>query len=93
MNRANQQQLVQSTNQAVIGIRQAEINYYYNLNQVFGSQAALIGGFTYGNLAQNTINGGNQYSDTYCTCYYTLAACTIGLSIHVIICTMLIQGM
>jgi len=91
MNLANQKQLSQTINQGVLGIRQSEIDYYSNLCRVFGSQAALIGGFTYGNLAQNTINTSSRFSSTYCAIYYTLASATIGLSIHLILVTMLVQ--
>lgn len=91
MNLANQKQLSQTINQGVLGIRQSEIDYYSNLCRVFGSQAALIGGFTYGNLAQNTFNTSGRYSETYRAVYYTLASATIGLSIHLILVTMLVQ--
>jgi hypothetical protein len=91
MNLANQKQLSQTINQGVLGIRQSEIDYYSNLCRVFGSQAALIGGFTYGNLAQNTFNTSGRYSETYRAIYYTLASATIGLSIHLILVTMLVQ--
>jgi len=91
MNLANQKQLFQTINQGVLGIRHSEIDYYSNLCRVFGSQAALIGGFTYGNLAQNTINTSSRFSETYCAIYYTLASATIGLSIHLILVTMLVQ--
>ena len=91
MNLANQKQLSHTINQGVLGIRQSEIDYYSNLCRVFGSQAALIGGFTYGNLAQNTFNTSGRYSETYRAVYYTLASATIGLSIHLILVTMLVQ--
>lgn len=91
MNLANQKQLSQTINQGVLNIRQSEIDYYSNLCRVFGSQAALIGGFTYGNLAQNTFNTSGRFSETYRAVYYTLASATIGLSIHLILVTMLVQ--
>ena len=93
MNRANQQQLFQATNQGLLGIRQLEINYYQGLNVAFGTQAALIGGFTYGVFSLNIINHGNgyRYLGTLVDLCWTSSAVTIALSIHVILCTMLMQ--
>jgi hypothetical protein len=51
MLQASQTQLVQQTNQAVLAIRQAQLNYFTSFHITFGGQAALIGGFVYsGNL-------------------------------------------
>ncbi len=61
MNRANQQALFQQTNQGLLSIRQSEVNYYQSLNVAFGTQAALIGGFTYGVFTQHQINYENGY--------------------------------
>jgi hypothetical protein len=91
MNRANQQQLFQEANQGVINIRQTELNYYINLFTVFGTNAAIIGGFTYGILTQNIINYSSKIIDVYKFFYYFLAAMTIASSVHVVICTMLVQ--
>ena len=91
MNRANQQQLFQVANQEVINIRQYEIDYYINLFTVFGTNAAIIGGFTFGILTQNIINYTSKAINLYKYWYYVLAACTIASSVHVILCTMLVQ--
>ena len=93
MNRANQQALFQQTNQGLLGIRQSEVNYYQSLNVAFGTQAALIGGFTYGVFTQNQINYTNDYNseDIIADVYWIVSAITIALSVHVILCTMLMQ--
>ncbi len=91
MNRANQQALFQATNQGLLGIRQQEINYYLNLNLAFGTQAALIGGFTYGVFTQNQKNDENDYAEIMEDIYWILSAATIAASVHVIINTMLLQ--
>jgi hypothetical protein len=93
MNRANQQLLFQATNQGLLSIRQSEINYFQSLNVAFGTQAALIGGFTYGVFSQNQINRDNGYSfvDALADIYWICSAITICLSVHVILCTMLMQ--
>ncbi len=93
MNRANQQALFQQTNQGLLGIRQSEVNYYHSLNVAFGTQAALIGGFTYGVFTQNEVNYDNGYiiEDIIADFYWIVSAITIALSVHVILCTMLMQ--
>eukprot|EP01032_Pedospumella_encystans_P018117 gene18117-20634_t len=93
MNRANQQALFQQTNQGLLSIRQSEVNYYQSLNVAFGTQAALIGGFTYGVFTQNQINYENGYNaeDIIADVYWIISAITIALSVHVILCTMLMQ--
>eukprot|EP01032_Pedospumella_encystans_P017955 gene17955-20451_t len=93
MNRANQQALFQQTNQGLLGIRQSEVNYYHSLNVAFGTQAALIGGFTYGVFTQNEVNYDNGYviEDIIADMYWIISAITIALSVHVILCTMLMQ--
>ena len=47
MYRAQQAALLQQTNQLMVNIRQAELNYYTSFYYTFGSQAAFIGGFAY----------------------------------------------
>ena len=93
MNRANQQALFQQTNQGLLGIRQSEVNYYHSLNVAFGTQAALIGGFTYGVFTQNEVNYDNGYiiEDIIADFYWICSAITIALAVHVILCTMLMQ--
>lgn len=91
MNRANQHALYQQTNQGLLGIRQAEINYYINLCVAFGTQAALIGGFTYGVFTQNQFNEDNTYSSWFQDVYWVSSSGTIAASVHVILTSMLIQ--
>eukprot|EP01031_Cornospumella_fuschlensis_P024991 gene24991-30190_t len=91
MNRANQIALFQATNQGLLNIRQAELNYYINLNIAFGTQAALIGGFTYGVFTQNQKNEDYDYSYIFQDIYWITSAGTIAASVHVIITTMLLQ--
>ena len=91
MNRANQNALFQQTNLGLLSIRQAELNYYVSLNIAFGTQAALIGGFTYGVFTQNQINEDEYYASTFMDIYWVISAGTIAASVHVIITTMCIQ--
>jgi hypothetical protein len=91
MNRANQQALFQATNQGLLGIRQQEINYYLNLNLAFGTQAALIGGFTYGVFTQNQLNQENDYGEVFFDICWIMSAATIASAVHVIVNTMLLQ--
>jgi hypothetical protein len=91
MNRADQQVLYQQTNLGLLSIRQAELNYYVSLNTAFGTQAALIGGFTYGVFTQNQVNDDTSYSDYFQDIYWVTSAGTIAAAVHVIISTMAIQ--
>lgn len=91
MNRANQHALFQATNQGLLGIRQAELTYYINLNIAFGTQAALIGGFTYGVFTQNQVNDGTGYSNLFQDIYWVSSSGTIAAAVHVILTTMLLQ--
>jgi len=91
MNRANQSALFQQTNIGLLEIRQLELTYYINLNIAFGTQAALIGGFTYGVFTQNQFNEEEDYSETFQSVYWVTSAGTIAASVHVIITTMLLQ--
>jgi hypothetical protein len=93
MIRANQQQLFHATNQGLLGIRQSEINYYQSLNVAFGTQAALICGFTYNVFFLNQINHNNGYDalDVLADMYWLCSSITIAFAVHVILCTMLMQ--
>ena len=90
MNRANQQALFQQTNQAVLDIRQLEIDYYTSLYGVVGTQATLVGGFAYSIVTQNN-NTENAYLDVFLYIYFIFAALTLAASLHVLLCTMLLQ--
>lgn len=50
MLRANQRALIQNTNNAVLAIRNAELNYYSSFYLIFGGQAAIVGGFAFGEV-------------------------------------------
>jgi hypothetical protein len=91
MNRANQQALIHQTNLGVLAIRQSELRYYVDLNGAFGTQAALVGGFTYGVFTQHAKIEGYYYADTFENIYWVAAAATIACAIHVIITTMALQ--
>lgn len=91
MNRANQHALFQQTNIGLLGIRQAELNYYINLNIAFGTQAAMIGGFTYSVFTQNQFNEDYEYAELFQDIYWVTSSGTIAASVHVIITTMLLQ--
>jgi hypothetical protein len=93
MNRANQAALFQQTNQGLLNIRQLELNYYINLNIAFGTQAALIGGFSYGLLTQTDFSFGEDvsYARVFQKINWVTSACTIAAAVHVIITTMMMQ--
>jgi hypothetical protein len=93
MNRAHQEALFQTTNQGLLSIRQSEINYYQSVNVAFGTQAALVGGFTYGVFTQGQINYLNGYDGIQIVAdlYWFFSATTIAVAVHIIMCTMLIQ--
>eukprot|EP01033_Poteriospumella_lacustris_P001306 gene1306-956_t len=91
MNKANQNALYQQTNQGLLGIRQAEISYYINLCVAFGTQAALVGGFTYGIFTQNQFNEETGYSKYFQDVYWVSSSGTIAASVHVILTSMLLQ--
>jgi hypothetical protein len=91
MNRANQQQLFQVANQAVLGIRQLEINYYSNLYATFGTQAILVGGFTYGTYTQNNYDYSHPYLNVFLYFYFVMGGLTIATAVHVMLCTMILQ--
>ncbi len=93
MYKASQEALYQATNQQLVNIRQQEIGYYTSVNAAIGSQAALIGGFTYGIFTQNQPNADHDYSKHVLTGYYIASAITIAAAVHVIINTMLLQVM
>ncbi len=92
MYKAKQDQLMQETNQGLIHIRQTEINYYVNVNATFGTQAALIGGFTYGTFLRD-IETYRWWSHHTQTCYYIMASVTVVSAIIVIVLTMLVHVM
>jgi hypothetical protein len=89
MLRANNEALFQNTNFNVVSIRQQEIAYYVSVYQSFATQAALIGGFTYGVL-QNATKGPNWVPDLDFF-YGITASVTILCSIHVILCCLFLQ--
>ena len=89
MFRANNAALFQGANQDIISIRQAELQYYISVYQSFATQAALIGGFTYGVL-QNTTRGVEWVLDL--DFFYGLfATLTILTAVHVILCCLFLQ--
>lgn len=70
-------------------IRQAELDYFINLFTVFGTNAALMGGFTFGILTQNIINYSSKGIKVYKFFYFVLAAITIASCVHVMLVCML----
>lgn len=93
MQRALQSQLSQATNQGLLNIRQAEVDYYMNLHMSFGTQAALIGVFVYGVFTQNNVNHSNIYSSVAIAIYDVSVAVTLGLALHILLITMMLQVM
>ena len=65
MLKANQNALVQGTNIALLGIRNAELNYYQSFYIFFGGQAAIIGGFAYGSLTQISFTEPHDIDDYF----------------------------
>lgn len=68
-----------------------EISYYSTLYGVFGTQAILIGGFTYGTFTQNNVDVGNVYEPYFSFFYFLWAAATIACSVHIMLSTMILQ--
>lgn len=91
MNRAEQNALYQQTNIGILGIRRSEIQYYVNLNVAFGTQAALVGGFSYSVFSQTPLNYDLLYVEYFADVYWIMSTITIALSVHVIISTMMLQ--
>jgi hypothetical protein len=61
------------------------------VNNTIGTQAALIGGFTYSVFTQSQVNDENSYGVHVNSAYYVVSAVTVAAAIHVIIVTMLLQ--
>lgn len=91
MNRANQSALFQQTNISLLSIRQQELNYYINMNITIGTQAALIGGFTYNIFTQNFYEKTTYYGWLFQDICWVVSAGTIAASVHVIVTTTLVQ--
>ena len=95
MQKAYQQQLLQMTNQQVLAIRQAEINYYVSFFSTFGFQAAAIGGFAYGSLTQIAFQSPAPYGpgvyELIQDFFWVSVATCMGASMHCIITTIFLQ--
>mmetsp|Transcript_33031 Transcript_33031/g.47741 ORF Transcript_33031/g.47741 Transcript_33031/m.47741 type:complete len:380 (-) Transcript_33031:282-1421(-) len=93
MFKADQRVVFEQTNQAIIDIRKAEIDYFVSVNTTCGTQAALIGGFIYSVFTQDGIGMDDIVPnlEVALTIYYILSAISLAAAIHVIICTMLLQ--
>lgn len=106
MQRVNQQLLLQQTNVGLLNIRQLEQQYYGSFYQSFGSQAALIGGFTYGVMTQVARNGAATGSNAESVAdggvgatgftailniYWLTAALCMAAASHCLFVTMLLQ--
>jgi len=93
MFKADQRVVFEQTNQAIIDIRKAEIDYFVSVNTTCGTQAALIGGFVYSVFTQDGIGIDDIVPnlEVALTIYYILSAISLAAAIHVIICTMLLQ--
>ena len=101
MQKANQQALLQSTNVGLLAIRRIELNYYAGFYTVFGSQAAIIGGFSYGSMCQVLPDGHN--SDPYpdgigdvgyhvvLKLYWVTSAICVCAALHLVFVTILLQ--
>jgi hypothetical protein len=92
MIRAQQSTLNQQTNLAILNIRQSEITYYTNLNIAFGTQAALIGGFTYAVFLNDHTGGdGDVFQNNVQDIYWVVAAATMCCSVFIILTTMFLH--
>ena len=89
MLKANNQALFQGTNNELVSIRQLEIQYYVSVYQSFATQAALIGGFSYGVLQNGS--GGAEWVPDLDSWYALFATLTILSAIHIILCSLFLQ--
>lgn len=90
MFKAEHERMFQEANQGIIEIRKSEIEFYLRVSSALGTQAALVGGFTYLTFSQN-LETEYVYTYTMNATYYVTAAMTIAFAIHVILTTMLVQ--
>lgn len=89
MYKASQQALAQETNLQLVSIRQSEIDYYVAVMTTLGTQAALIGGFTYG-LFTLTEESEEEWAGACAAAYHVFSGVCIAASVHVIIVTLLL---
>lgn len=90
MFKAEHERMFQEANQGIIEIRKSEIEFYLRVSSALGTQAALVGGFTYLTFSQN-LEAHYFYTYTVNAVYFVAAAMTIAFAIHVILTTMLVQ--
>lgn len=89
MLKAANQALFQETNTDVAKIRQTEIKYYSSVYQSFGTQAALLGGFTFYLLRD--IEGDHRWLPDLDSWYAFFATGTILCAVQIILCCLFLQ--
>ncbi len=90
MFKAEHERMFQEANQGIIEIRKSEIEFYLRVSSALGTQAALVGGFTYLTFSQN-LEAHYIYTYWMNAVYFVAAAMTIAFAIHVVLTTMLVQ--
>eukprot|EP01038_Epipyxis_sp_PR26KG_P012147 gene12147-16264_t len=86
MNRANHKNLAQSINLNLIGIRNAEINYFGSFFTSFGTQSAVMVGMVSFMISQvPALTSTANY--WWITCYWISTALCFSFALHVLVCT------
>ena len=95
MLQAQQRALLQETNQGLISIRNAELDYYTTFYATFGGQSALIGGFTYSAITQSNIFYGfiNLEATNFAllSLWWISSSISLAAAMHCIFTTILLQ--
>lgn len=86
MQKAEQEVLLQTTNQDVLNIRQQELNYFTTFFNSFSLQAALLAGFVLNSLNDNEYDkfAGHQVADYV---YWISSAVLFASALHCILTT------
>ena len=86
MQKASQELLLQTSNQNVLSIRQAEITYFSTFFNSFSVQAALLAGFVLNSLNDNEYDrfAGHKFADYI---YWIFSAVLFAAALHCILTT------
>lgn len=89
MQRAQTHVLTQNTNQALLEIRQSQLNYYASFHITFGGQAALLGGFVYSGLTG--VNIEDAVDPIFHWTFWICSSICMSAALHCIFTTILLQ--
>jgi hypothetical protein len=89
MQRAQTSVLTQETNQALLTIRQSQLNYYTSFHITFGGQAALIGGFVYSGMTGIII--ADDIDPAFHYLFWIFSAICMSAALHCVFTTILLQ--